>query len=172
MASYAEGNYASAKANSAHAEGNHSTASGEAAHSEGLETTASGSASHSEGKSTIANHSAQHVFGEYNIADPSSATAGTRGNYVEIVGNGSNANNRSNARTLDWDGNERLAGNLYVGCNADSTGGSKVATESFVTTRVPAPPSSDGTYYLKCVVSSGTPTYSWTTLPTANGVSF
>ena len=46
-------------------------------------------------------------------------------NYVEMIGNGK-ANNASNARTLDWNGNERLMGNLYVGCNADSTGGTKV----------------------------------------------
>jgi len=51
------------------------------------------------------------------------------GNYLEIVGNGTD-NTRSNARTLDWDGNERLMGDVYVGCNADSTGGSKLAKVS------------------------------------------
>lgn len=35
-------------------------------------------------------------------------------NYVEIVGNGT-YNNPSNARTLDWDGNEVLAGGLTLG---------------------------------------------------------
>ena len=49
--------------------------------------------------------------------------------YVEIVGNGASNNTRSNARTLDWEGNERIAGDLYVCCNADSSGGKKVATE-------------------------------------------
>jgi chitodextrinase len=33
-------------------------------------------------------------------------------NYVEIVGNGTATDARSNARTLDWAGNEWLAGNL------------------------------------------------------------
>lgn len=47
-------------------------------------------------------------------------------NYAEIIGNGTAENARSNARTLDWDGNERLKGNLYVGCNADSTGGTMI----------------------------------------------
>lgn len=47
-------------------------------------------------------------------------------NYVEIVGNGDIRTNPSNARVLDWDGNEYLKGYLYVGCNADSTGGIRV----------------------------------------------
>lgn len=55
-------------------------------------------------------------------------------NFAEIVGNGSSANSRSNARSLDWNGNERLKGDLYVGCNDDSSGGKKVATEVAVET--------------------------------------
>lgn len=35
--------------------------------------------------------------------------------YAEIVGNGTSDSSRSNARTLDWDGNEWLAGNLTLG---------------------------------------------------------
>ena len=53
-------------------------------------------------------------------------------NYAEIIGNGLSNSSRSNARALDWDGNEHLMGDLYVGCNADSTGGTKVATSSEV----------------------------------------
>ena len=49
-------------------------------------------------------------------------------NYVEIIGNGKE-NAESNARALDWNGNEYLMGDLYVHCNNDSTGGTKVATE-------------------------------------------
>ena len=41
-------------------------------------------------------------------------------NYAEIVGNGKDINNRSNARTMDWDGNEELAGDLTV--NKGKTG--------------------------------------------------
>lgn len=59
-----------------------------------------------------------------------------RMNYAEIIGNGSSGGSRSNARAMDWEGNERLAGNLYVGCNNDSTGGNKVATEAFVTGKI------------------------------------
>ena len=35
--------------------------------------------------------------------------------YAEIIGNGTGDNARSNARTLDWDGNETLAGSLTLG---------------------------------------------------------
>ena len=48
---------------------------------------------------------------------------------AEIVGNGTSDSDRSNARVLDWDGNERLKGWLYVDCNADSSGGKRVATQ-------------------------------------------
>ena len=53
-----------------------------------------------------------------------------RMNFAEIVGNGVDENTRSNARTLDWEGNERLLGDLYVGANSDGTGGTKVAKVS------------------------------------------
>ena len=76
---------------------------------QGSNIVASGQYSHGEGWWTIANHRSQHVFGEYNIADASSATVSNRGNYIEIVGNGTE-NSRSNARTLDWNGNEVISG--------------------------------------------------------------
>lgn len=100
-----------ASGEASHAEGSRTTASGDASHAEGAETTASGGASHAEGWNTIANHKSQHVFGECNIEDPSTDTILNRGTYVEIVGNGTNTN-RSNARTLDWSGNEVLSGTL------------------------------------------------------------
>ena len=52
----------------------------------------------------------QTVFGKYN--DPNN-------NLAEIVGNGTSDSARSNARTLDWSGNETLAGKLTLG--ADGT---------------------------------------------------
>lgn len=61
----------------------------------------------------------QLVFGEFNVADPSGNNTDARGDYVEIVGNGTADNARSNARTLDWNGNERLAGKLYVNGGTD-----------------------------------------------------
>lgn len=104
----------------AHAEGTQSVASGKyGPHAEGYYTTASGAGSHAEGRETVANHSAQHVFGEFNIEDPSTASADKRGNYVEIVGNGTADNSRANARTLDWSGNEVLAGGLKINGTED-----------------------------------------------------
>lgn len=112
--SHAEGAGTVASNYQAHAEGASTTASGQNSHAEGNSTIASGLNSHAEGNLTIANHASQHVSGEYNIADPSLADATNRGTYAEIIGNGTNDNNRSNARTLDWNGNEELAGDLTV----------------------------------------------------------
>ena len=134
--SHSEGGFTIASGGASHAEGYETIASGEyshaegyktiasrgsdpiarcaCAHAEGAETIASGDCSHAEGTGTIANHDSQHVFGTYNIADPSSAKEYHKGNYIEIVGNGTSENARSNARTLDWQGNETLAGNLTV----------------------------------------------------------
>lgn len=65
----------------------------------------------------------QTVFGRYNAEDAADT-------YVEIVGNGSADNDRQNARTLDWSGNETLAGMLYV------NGSDQVATQANVPTKV------------------------------------
>ena len=110
--SHAEGNETTASGFNSHAEGTLVTASGASSHAEGGATTASGNNSHAEGYHTTANHKSQHVFGEYNIADPSLNRPYDRGNYVEIVGKGVDENARSNARTLDWDGNEVLSGTI------------------------------------------------------------
>lgn len=94
------------------AQGMDVAASGESSHAEGRSTTASGAQSHAEGYNTIANHRSQHVFGEYNISDPSTVASTAQGTYVEIVGNGTGSGSyRSNARTLDWSGNQWIAGN-------------------------------------------------------------
>ena len=112
--SHAEGNQSTASGGAAHAEGEYTTASGDAAHAEGRNTTASGSYSHAEGYYTTSQRKSQHVFGEYNVLDNGGSGEGTRGTYVEIVGNGTANSSRSNARTLDWSGNEELAGNIDV----------------------------------------------------------
>jgi len=82
---------------------------------EGEDTEANGSNSHAEGTGTIASYRSEHVFGEYNTLNTSTTTSATaRGTYVEIVGNGTSNDARNNARTLTWEGNEWLAGNLTV----------------------------------------------------------
>jgi len=125
--SHAEGMATTASGKYSHAEGYVTKATATAAHAEGYTTTASGTYSHAEGMGTVANHAYQHAFGSYNIADPSTASASNRGNYIEIVGKGSASSAKKNARTLDWNGNERLSGDVYVGCNDDSSGGTKLA---------------------------------------------
>ena len=153
--SHAEGDGSHATGQSAHSEGALTTASGNDSHSEGVETTASGNYSHAEGNHTIASKKSQHVSGEYNVEDPSGDSS-TRGTYAEIIGNGTNSNAKSNARALDWNGNEYLKGDLYVGCNADSTGGTKIsdaftgATSSVAGSvgLVPAPSAGDQTKFL------------------------
>lgn len=120
--STALGHNTTASGQGSHAEGEETTASGNTSHAEGLSTTASGEGSHSEGIQTIANHRAQHVFGRFNTPDSSTAQATLFGTYAEIVGNGSDDSSRSNARTLDWNGNETLQGNLTLGKgSADET---------------------------------------------------
>lgn len=105
--SHAEGYYTIASGDYSHAEGLRTIASGNASHAEGSKTTASASYSHAEGEYTIASSFYQHVFGRNNIADADNT-------YVEIVGNGTTnaSSDRSNARTLDWSGNEWLAGKI------------------------------------------------------------
>ena len=115
MDSHAEGHSTKATGNDAHAEGNGTLASGNTSHAEGSHTTAAGNFSHAEGINTTASHKTQHVFGEYNVIDPSTAAATERGTYIEIVGNGTAGGTRSNARTLDWGGNEVLKGSLTLG---------------------------------------------------------
>ncbi|MCQ2123233.1 MAG: hypothetical protein MJZ25_03530 [Fibrobacter sp.] len=71
------------------------------------------------GESTYASAKSQLVFGEFNIKDSDSGAQ--RGTYVEIVGNGTDDENRSNIRTLDWDGNQTIAGDLYFAYNEDES---------------------------------------------------
>ena len=51
-------------------------------------------------------------------------------NYAHIVGNGSDINDRSNAYALTWEGDGKYAGDIYVNCSGDSTGGIKLAALS------------------------------------------
>lgn len=76
-------------------------------HSGGI---AFGDYSHSEGISSIAASVGQHVQGRYNLVDANDR-------YAHIVGNGSGFTNteRSNAHTLDWEGNAWFQGDVYVG---------------------------------------------------------
>ena len=109
---FAEGNSTRASGDASHAEGSTTTASkygshsegvttfslGSASHSEGLLTTASGDASHAQNYGTKASSTCQTALGKYNIEDSNST-------YAVIVGNGASDSMRSNALTVDWNGN-------------------------------------------------------------------
>lgn len=123
--SHAEGRGTTASGTQSHVEGTSSKASGAASHAEGVGTKAAGVCSHAEGMVTIANGKDQHVQGRFNVADNDNK-------FADIVGNGSSEGLetvRSNAYALDWDGNLYLKGGVYVNCNADSTGGTKLSLD-------------------------------------------
>ena len=119
--SHAEGADTEARQDCSHAEGYNTTAGGICSHAEGYSTTAGGN-SHAEGSytkanamcsntevdSTIASGKYQHVQGKYNKED-------TKDKYAHIVGNGTSDSKRSNAHTLDWDGNAWYQGDIRVG---------------------------------------------------------
>lgn len=102
--SHAEGCGTKASSPSSHAEGDGTEASGDSSHAEGDGTEAKGRASHAEGLGTVATKVSQHVEGKYNIIDENEE-------YLHIVGNGT-SDNRSNAHTLDVDGNAWYAGDV------------------------------------------------------------
>jgi len=128
VVSHAEGDESEASGFCSHAEGFATTASGAISHAEGTGTIASGRNSHAEGTGTIASGSNQHAAGRNNIEDYTST-------YVEIIGNGASKNARSNARTLDWNGNEWLAGGLTINGSTD-VGAELTAINSKITWKI------------------------------------
>ena len=106
--SHCEGIRNKAYGNASHAEGQYTKAQGEGSHAEGYVTQANGDFSHAEGYITWAQSNIQHVQGKFNKKD-------TASKYAHIVGNGTSDSNRSNAHTLDWDGNAWYQGDIRVG---------------------------------------------------------
>ena len=136
----ASGNYAHAEGRvniasgfCSHAEGHSNITSGYNSHAEGYGNIASGNNSHAEGYGTEASGYATHVQGKYNIIQQ---VAGSNylGKYCHIVGNGTSDTARSNAHTLDWNGNAWFAGDVYTGGTAMDNGAKKLATEVPVST--------------------------------------
>ena len=103
--SHAEGKETKAEGYQSHSEGFKTTAKGDHSHAEGSLTSATRTGAHAEGLWTIASSVYQHVQGQYNIED-------TTGTYAHIVGNGTKEASRSNAHTLDWNGNAWYAGTV------------------------------------------------------------
>ena len=104
----ASGNYSFAYGLSAKAEGASSVAIGQ-------RPTASALGSAAIGNNVSATGRASMVVGQFNVADDnaedSSYGAGAR-KYLFIVGNGTADNARSNAMTVDWDGNLEVKGEI------------------------------------------------------------
>ena len=72
---------------------------------------------------TIANNDAEFTMANWKNIGPQTSR---RGDALFVVGNGIATSARSNAYTLDWDGTAHYAGDIYVNCNSDSTGGEKL----------------------------------------------
>ena len=117
--SHAEGYQTLAMGVASHAEGRATSAAGIYSHAEGVATTASGDNSHTSGAYTIAQRKSQMAIGEYNVVDSGGSATSDKGNYILIAGNGTTSSNRSNAMTLDWSGNEKIAGSLTLGMNTN-----------------------------------------------------
>ena len=84
---------------------------------------AGGKYSHAEGFNTKASSFAQHVQGKYNIED-------TEDKYSHIVGNGVSSSKRSNAHTLDWNGNAWYQGNVSI--EGTPTNNNDLTTKKYV----------------------------------------
>ena len=111
-ASHAEGVSTIASAYASHAEGNYSEANGLYSHAEGRYTKASGYYAHAQNQGTQALANNQTAIGRYNLTGPEAF----------IIGNGTDDDNRSNALTVDWDGNVWSDGSIvYLNNGQDET---------------------------------------------------
>ena len=123
-----------ASGNQSFSDGQKTIASGAISRAEGDGCRAAAVGSHAEGGGTYADASQSytHVCGVNNAVSTATGktvtitrysedgtvdgtSTRTLGKYAEVIGNGDSDQARSNARTLDWDGNEELAGGLTLG---------------------------------------------------------
>lgn len=117
FSAHAEGNGAEASGTNSHAEGTNTVASGASSHAEGDFTQANGEYSHAQNAGTIANGDYQTALGHHNVADATSAV---------IIGNGTSAT-RSNALTVDWNGNINIASGAKYKINGNNLSASDIA---------------------------------------------
>ena len=122
--SHAEGHTAKAIGYASHAEGEDTIASDFRAHAEGYGSEANGSNSHAQNKGTIANGIDQTALGRYNVEDTTSAV---------IIGNGTGGGSeRSNALTIDWNGDVNLKGQAKTSFKSSIAMGSYQAVATTV----------------------------------------
>lgn len=112
-----------ASGESSHAEGSGTLSSGRMAHAEGRYTESNGNGSHAQNEGTIANGDAQTALGKYNVADTTSAV---------IIGNGTASNARSNALTIDWNGDVNLTGQAKTSFKSSIAMGSYGSSQTTV----------------------------------------
>ena len=131
------GNYSFASGYLARAIGNASVALGRGVEALGRMATAIGDYVKATGAFSA-------VFGKYNVPDDAEADADGKRKYAFIVGNGTDEEHRSNAATIDWDGNAAIAGKLTLGAGPSEN--MDVATKKYVDDSIPTVPSaSDAT---------------------------
>lgn len=118
--SHAEGISATAQGGASHSEGENTTTIGVASHAEGHGSIAQGSYSHAQNQGTIAQGDSQTAIGKFNVANNTSAF---------IIGNGADADHRSNMFFIDWNGNACFLNTVSIGVNA--TAPSKIADAKF-----------------------------------------
>lgn len=104
-ASFSEGMETIASGDCSHSAGYKTRAQGMYSFAQGLRSEARGHRSCAQGYHTVAQGENQHARGKFNIID-------NENKYADIVGNGTSDEDRSNAYTLDWDGNVEFAGEV------------------------------------------------------------
>jgi len=140
--SHAEGGSTEASDFCTHAEGNQTKATGSTAHAEGGGTVASGDHSHAGGYWTRAAGESQTVIGQFNVEDPRE--------YLFIIGNGTDNDNRSNAFAVTWEGD------IVLGRSPISTvAGSSVSLANNTATTVASITLDKGNYILTGVARFG-----------------
>lgn len=145
---HAEGSRTTA-GSASHSEGQRVYVTGSVSHGEGDNNFVNSGRSHVQGTGHIVDVSQNDtsVLGVYSLgttetgktisvtpknedgSDSGAPTSRTLGKYAEVVGNGDSDTQRSNARTLDWSGNEWLSGNITA-AGGSITVGSTTITES------------------------------------------
>lgn len=125
-----------------------------------------GAYSHAQGNGTIVSSPYNTVIGKYNEmtrtgsgtdADPYVYDAG---DYAFIIGKGQTSSARSNALTVDWNGNLEIAGNLTaanIGTILTTTGTSPTTISAWTWTTLCSLSLTAGTYMIYGYVHDGPP---------------
>lgn len=139
----------------AFAQGDSNNASAYCSFAQGFGNIAKGNYSSATGFNSVISGNASHAFGRYNEDLNDGTEPDSLGTYIEIVGNGTGDNDRSNARTLDQSGNENLSGDLkiFAGTNNEV---SISSLKNAINVLTPSATSSDVGKFLKAkTVSDG-----------------